>query len=99
MLLRSTQQLAPTLTKLKALSFTLSGSKSFIFLARFIGRVGGHFDRRRPLMVDLWHHERPVKSLNIYGRKNSDTFNILACARSSQENPCIKDMPMYDISK
>ena len=97
MFLRSTQQLAPTLTKLKARSFTLSGSKSFSFLARLIGRVGGHFDRRRPLMVDLWHHERPVKSLNIYGGKNSDTFNILPCVLSTQKIPRIKDITMYDI--
>ena len=50
-------------------------------------------------MVDLWRHERAVKSLNIYGSKNSGTFNILPCVLSSQKIPRIKDMPIYDISK
>ena len=50
-------------------------------------------------MVDLWRHERQVKSFNIYGGKNSDTFNILPCVWSNCVNPFIKDMPMYDIPK
>ena len=96
--LRSAQQVPLGLTKLKATSFGSSRSNSFSLLVRLVGGAGGHFDARRPLMVDLLHWDWAVKSLNVYRWQDTSTFYFLPCVLTNQKTLLVRDMPTYDIS-